>query len=115
MEKVFLLMWLSDVVGSIGYVGMIATVLLGVSLLVIGIAGAAGGEPEFLLYWVKGSKWLFVIVFVAVIVPSQRSVQLMALSSASEGVVSTAIGAKGIQALNSVLDRIIQENTKSEK
>ena len=112
MAKVFWLMWLSDVVGSIGFIGAIAAILLGLSLVFAGVISACDEKGDALLVWAKASKWLWPVVFVAAIIPGQKTVQLLAITSASEAAASTQLGKKGIEALNTILDGVISGQTK---
>ena len=116
MEKIFALMWLADLMGSIGVIGALSAVALTVAAVIVLITFAVTEDGERAPVSVKRTwpvaKWLCLIVAIAVVTPERRTVQLLAVSSAAEAAVTTQLGAKSIEALNAVLDRVINEAKK---
>jgi hypothetical protein len=107
MTQVFWLMWLSDVVGSLGIacwlvfgVGLMAVML---ALLVFGMENRPASGPLGYL------KWLAIPFAVAVILPKPSTVKLMAVTAAADAASKTQLGAKAMEAIDALLDRVITE------
>lgn len=107
MEKVFWLMWLADIVGSIGIVAFIC--LIAAFILVIMSWMGEVTEKENLAITFKYMRWLAFPVILSVMLPSSKTIQVLAIASATDAAASTALGQKGLEALNAVLDGIINE------
>ena len=107
MEKVFLLMWLADISGSISVVGIFSCIVAAV-LTICAVAEDVASARRIVRY----GCWLLIPIGVAVVMPSQKTIQLLAVSSAAEAAVNTQLGAKGIQALNAILDQVIDKTKK---
>ena len=111
MEKVFLLMWLGDVVGNISLLAGLITLMTigGLVLSVIALGFEERGSYSKML---KAGWWLAIPVVVALILPTQTTIRVLALASAGEAATETSIGKKGVEALNAVLDKVIKESKK---
>ncbi len=112
MEKVFWLMWMSDVVGSIGVIGAVALVVFGLTFVAIGfIAGLEDGAEMAPRTW-RYTRWLLIPIAIASVTPNSKTIQLLAVTAAADAAANTLIGAKGLEALNAILDRVIAEAKK---
>lgn len=112
MEKVFWLMWLADVSGSISVIGVMSLIALAIGLGgVVVIAGLDDGGQPFARAW-KVGRWLLIPAAVALVTPSSKTIQVLAVASAADAAATTPLGAKSIEALDAVLDRVISESKK---
>ena len=113
MEKVFWLMYLADLVGNVAVVGVIAAIAAVASVVILGIGVASEAiDRDGCLSAFRVLKWLAIPIAIAAVLPSHKTVQLMAVASASDAVASTQLGQKGVEAINAVLDRVIKESKK---
>lgn len=115
MEQVFWLMWLSDVVGSLGVFGVACLIALAFGMLAIVVVVGVCDEESPLPGMgraMKIGRWMLVPVAVAIFAPSQKTIQILAVSSAADAAASTKLGQKGLQALDAVLDRVIDGASK---
>ena len=115
MENVFLLMWLADFVGSISFIGTIATMFF---CIAVGIYAIAHGLDEVnkggsAAMFFRTSKWLLIPMAIATVTPSKTTIQIIAASKATQVAASTQIGEKGLKAIESVLDKIVESNKKT--
>lgn len=112
MEKVFWLMWLADVVGSITVIGFVALIALGFGFAGIFIvAGLDDGGKPFGRAW-KVGRWLLIPMLLGAVAPNTKTIQVLAVASAADAAVNTQLGAKSLEALNAVLDRVIETSKK---
>lgn len=112
MEKVFWLMWLADVVGSISVIGFVALIALGLGFGGIFIvAGLDDGGKPFGRAW-KVGRWLLIPMVLGALTPNTNTIRVLAVASAADAAANTQLGAKGLEALNAVLDRVIAETSK---
>jgi heme/copper-type cytochrome/quinol oxidase subunit 3 len=107
MTQVFWLMWLSDVVGGLG-IGCWLAVAIGAFAIMFGLLFCAM-ENKSVAKPLSYLKWLAIPFAVAVILPNASTVKLMAVASAADAASKTEIGAKGLEAINALLDRVITE------
>ena len=115
MENVFLLMWLADFLGSISFVGVMATIFF---CIAVGIYAIAHGLDEVkkggsAAMFFRTSKWLLIPIAIAMVTPSKTTIQIIAASKATQAAANTQIGEKGLKAIESVLDKIIESNKPS--
>lgn len=111
MEKVFWLMWMADVVDGVGFIGLICGFALACSM---GFCFVSVGFEDREIYgrvW-RSARWLLIPVVVAVLTPSAKTIRVLAVASAADAAVNTALGAKGVEALNAVLDKVIDSTKK---
>ena len=112
MTKIFLLMWLSDIASAITVLGAIATVTLVIGLLIATVWSVMDHETDMLKAWFKALAYLGPIVLVCGLVPAQSTIRLLAVAEATEVAANTQLGAKSLDALNAVLDKVIKESKK---
>ncbi len=113
MEKVFWLMWLSDVAGSISMIGTISLIaLISCAAFLLIIAGLDADEWAAHARSFRVGWWLIIPIAIACVVPSKQTIQVLAVASATEAAASTQLGAKGLEALNAVLDKVVKEAKK---
>lgn len=112
MEKVFWLMWLADIAGSIGVIGVTSLIALGLTVLCLVLVSAAQEDGDIFLRGVKAARWLLIPVAIASLMPSSKTIHILAVASAADAAASTQLGAKSIEALNAVLDKVIDKAKK---
>lgn len=112
MEKVFWLMWLADIVGSVSAIGVAALIFAGVGFVILAIIAAAERETELLARGFKVMRWLLLPIAVAMLTPSTKTIHILAVASAADAAATTELGAKSLQALNAVLDKVIEAAKK---
>lgn len=112
MEKVFWLMWLADIVGGISVVGIVALIFAGIGVTALVIMAAVESEPEFVLRGLSVVRWLLLPVAIAMLTPSAKTIHILAVASAADAAATTELGAKSLQALNAVLDKVIETAKK---
>jgi hypothetical protein len=112
MTQVFWLMWLSDVVGNVGFVGGAAVLVCGFALLFALIAALVTEDREPINLYFKYAKWALIPIAIACIVPDKSTIRVMAVASAADAASKTQLGAKGLEAIDALLDRVITEAKK---
>jgi hypothetical protein len=114
MEKIFWLMWLADIVGSIGVVGAICAIGFVLAFGFISFISSIDNDKEmFKRGWAR-MKWLLIPVIVATLLPSSKTIHVLVAASAVEVAASTTIGTKSLKAIETVLDGIIANSSKKE-
>ena len=113
MNEIFLWFWLADIMGAIGVIGVFCLM----AVIVVAIVGSV-------IWWEydgeeKGKRvlkliyWLLIPVSVAVIAPDKNTIRLYALTKAGQiATTETEIGKKSVQALEAILDEIIEKKKK---
>lgn len=112
MEKVFWLMWLSDIAGSIGIVGVACLIVLGLCIVAMTFLVAADDDPGAYRRGMRVAWWVAVPLAVACVTPNPRTIQILAVTSAAEAAASTKLGAKSLEAIDALLDKVIKESKK---
>jgi len=112
MNEIFLWFWLADIMGGISVIGIACLI----AVIVVAITGAVeselngeeAGKRVFKLIY-----WLLIPIAVSVVVPDRNTVKMYAIAKAGNLAVSeTAIGKKSMQALEAILDDIIEKKGK---
>jgi hypothetical protein len=107
MTQVFWLMWLSDVVGGLGFACWLVS---GVGLTAVMFAMLFSGMDDRPVSGPLGYlRWLAIPFAVAVILPKPSTVKLMAVTAAADAASKTQLGAKAMEAIDALLDRVITE------
>lgn len=123
METIFWLMWAADAVsglvkffGIIGGVGMFLAALFG--LIAVVSSGDLAME-DFRLMTNKHIKWVLPLalsfLFIAAVMPAQRTLHLMVAAKAGELALDTRLGKKTIDAADAILDKIIKMAQEDKK
>ena len=111
MEKVIWLMYLADLCDGVSLIGFFALIAFSGAASFVVVGGAFGDEDVRRQLW-RHSRWLLIPVVIAAFCPNAKTVRLLAAVSAGEAAVSTTLGAKGLEAVNAVLDRVIETAKK---
>ncbi len=113
MQNIFWLMWLADVLGSIG---CLCTIILFVSGLVYGISTVAlfvDEQSEAAIKCMKrGAIVFFITAVIGVLTPTKTTIHALIAVNAGEVAVKTQLGEKAMKALDTVLDRVIAGEKK---
>lgn len=123
METIFWLMWAVDAVsglvkffGIIGTVGMFLTAFFGVLAI---ISAEDPGMDRFRLMFSRHVKWMLTLalsfLFIAAVMPAQRTLHLMIAAKAGELAFDTRLGKKTIDAADAILDKIIKMAQEDKK
>ena len=109
MTEIVFLMWLADVAGSIGVVGIVLSMCMGAGLVVTGANGSLEKDQSPTIeYLVRLKWWIVASLAVAVFIPSQATIRILAVARASDLAAQTAIGQKTVEAVGVLLDEVIK-------
>lgn len=118
MQEIFMLLWLADTVHSVSITANLAVLVLSIALfigyMVLYNLSPAYREEEGEFKAVLRGLWPYwvVCVMLSVVVPSKQTVQVLALTKASELAASSVIGQKITDTLSVVLEKIKKEASK---
>jgi hypothetical protein len=121
MDQVYMLMWASDVVSDLKALGVL-TMLMGVIAMVAMFFALDSWNDRSDDYQEENpfpkKRWNLIIIsllsftMVTVFFPGKQTLHMMAAAKAVELGAGTDLGAKGLEAANKVLDKIINETRK---
>jgi uncharacterized integral membrane protein len=86
-------------------------VFVGVFILVL-VALITAAERKDVKGVLSYGKWLAIPFAIAVILPNASTVKLMAVASAADAASKTQLGARGLEAVDALLDKVIKEAKK---
>lgn len=109
MTEIILLMWLADVIGSIGFMASLLCLLMFFVLAIGTFNGLATSDTAGIFKYSHRIRWWFITaMLVAVLVPNPITIRMLAVSKASELALSTSLGKKTVEALDVLLDEAIK-------
>lgn len=120
MNDLIWLLYLSDIVGSINIICcvmlVISSIVCGIAVFVTAFFSMEGYSKTDELKVVAGKKLLKKLtIFIAIVsvvgtlVPNKSTIHALIAVRAGEAAVNTKLGEKAIKALDSVLDRVIEQ------
>jgi hypothetical protein len=112
MDKVFYLMWLSDVAKFIWLVGIASAISAAIGIAFLALIASAEEGMGLVVRGARVLKWLMVPIVIACVTPSSTSIQILAVASAVEAAASTKMGTKSIEAVGALLEKVIKEAKK---
>ena len=109
MNEIFLWFWFADFVGNISAVGTFCFVM-GLLVLFFGFLFEVNEEKELSKRLFKIAAWLVIPTSIAILVPEKNTIKIYAIVKAGQiAATETDLGKKSMQALEAVLDEIIQK------
>ena len=113
MDEIFLWFWFADFVGNISTVGTLCFVMVVLGLC-FGFLTDINEDKELSKRFFKVVAWLSIPVAIAVLVPDKNTIKIYAIGKASQiATTQTELGKKSVQALEAILDEIIEKKGKS--
>lgn len=114
MNDLILLMWLADVVGSIAVVGIFVCIAFTLAFVIKALVIST----DYPQNWTELGMFkmpaiiMCVALFIAVVLPNKATIHAIVAIKAGEQLASSDIGKKSIEALEAVLDRVIDDKKK---
>lgn len=113
MDNLFWLLWLSDVLGTIGCLCLIVLFVSGFVYTISTVFLFVDEESEAAMKCLKrGAVVFFVTAVVCVLTPTKTTIHALIAVNAGKAAVNTQLGEKAMKALDTVLDRVIAGEKK---
>jgi hypothetical protein len=110
MDNLFYILWLADFVGNVGIVGISICLAIVIGGAIAMFAILIDDDCCLKISRFKTPTIILVSVLtVCVLMPSRTTIQLLAVSEASKQAAQSQIGAKVIEAIDAVLNRVIKD------
>jgi hypothetical protein len=113
MNDVIFYLWMSDIVAVARFVA--GFMLLG-GIVLSGVLLVASADDKAKAVWLIPSiSFSLLMLCATILTPSPRTMEILAATSAVDLAAVTPLGKKATQALNSILDRMIEPQQKQKK
>ena len=118
MNEIFMWFWIADIAAGLQVVSLVLVALvlaLGLVFFFNADFYMPGDEvaPEVKKWGKRSGAAVGVLLFIAIVTPSPTTIRVFAVGKVAEvAATETVLGKKSVQALETILDKIIKEEKK---